>query len=60
MWLEYKLAYYDSAVHHFNHYTTRTPPPMGSKVTSDDKDKVKASKYIHKRVHLDKFHFASL
>ena len=24
--LEYELAYYDSAVHRFNHYTTRTPP----------------------------------
>ena len=24
--LEYELAYYDSAVHSFNHYTTRTPP----------------------------------
>ena len=24
--LEYKLAYYDSTVHGFNHYTTRTPP----------------------------------
>ena len=24
--LEYELAYYDSAVHPFNHYTTRTPP----------------------------------
>ena len=24
--LEYELAYYDSAVHHFNHYTMRTPP----------------------------------
>ena len=24
--LEYKLMYYDSAVHHFNHYTTRTSP----------------------------------
>ena len=23
--LEYELAYYDSAVHHFIHYTTRTP-----------------------------------
>ena len=22
--LEYELAYYDSAVHRFNHYTTRT------------------------------------
>ena len=27
-WLEYELAYYDSAVHRFNHYTTRTPPPL--------------------------------
>ena len=25
--LEYELAYYDSAVHSFNHYTTTTPPP---------------------------------
>ena len=25
--LELKLAYYDSAVHHFNHYTIRTPHP---------------------------------
>ena len=24
--LEYELAYYDSAVHRFNHYTTWTPP----------------------------------
>ena len=24
--LEYELAYDDSAVHRFNHYTTRTPP----------------------------------
>ena len=24
--LDYELAYYDSAVHRFNHYTTRTPP----------------------------------
>ena len=26
--LEYELAYYDSTVHRFNHYTTRTPPPF--------------------------------
>ena len=26
--LEYELAYYDSAVHRFNHYTTRTPPHL--------------------------------
>ena len=24
--LEFELAYYDFAVHRFNHYTTRTPP----------------------------------
>ena len=24
--LEHELAYYDSAVHRFNHYTTMTPP----------------------------------
>ena len=24
--LEYELTNYDSAVHRFNHYTTRTPP----------------------------------
>ena len=24
--LEYELAYYNSAVHRFNHYTTWTPP----------------------------------
>ena len=26
--LEYKLAYYNSAVHRFNHYTMRTPPSI--------------------------------
>ena len=26
--LEYELAYYDSAVHRFNHYTTRTPSSL--------------------------------
>ena len=29
--LEYELAYYDSAVHHFNHYTTRTPSNLVGK-----------------------------
>ena len=24
--IELELAYYDSAVHHFNNYTIRTPP----------------------------------
>ena len=26
--LENELAYYNSAIHRFNHYTTRTPPPL--------------------------------
>ena len=29
--LEYELAYYDSAVNRFNHYTTRTPPKTAVK-----------------------------
>ena len=32
--LEYELAYYDSAVHRFNHYTTRTPPRNLSRATT--------------------------
>ena len=31
--LEFELAYYDSAVHRFNHYASRTPPII-SRVTS--------------------------
>ena len=27
-WMEYELAYYDSSVYRFNHYTTRTPPTL--------------------------------
>ena len=31
--MEYELAYYDSTVHHFNHYTTRrTPPELNRRV----------------------------
>ena len=30
--LEYELAYYDSAVYRFNHYTKRTPPSATSGV----------------------------
>ena len=26
--LEYELAYYNSIVHRFNHYTMRTPPSI--------------------------------
>ena len=29
--LEYELAYYDFAVHRFNHYTTRIPPKPNRK-----------------------------
>ena len=35
--LEYKLAYYDSAVHRFNHYTTRTPPWQAKAWTAIDR-----------------------
>ena len=37
--LEYKLTYYDSAGHRFNHYTTRTPHLDSCRVT----DKMKCS-----------------
>ena len=30
--LEYEFAYYNSAIHRFNHYTTRTPPSNFSSV----------------------------
>ena len=33
--LEYELAYYDSTVHGFNHYTTRTPPCISVFVSLD-------------------------
>ena len=33
--LEFKLAYYDSAVHHFNHNSTRTPPPCNWRAQND-------------------------
>ena len=44
-WLEYELAYYDSAVHRFNHYTTRTPPTIKivHNYKSDLTDKMKRS-----------------
>ena len=32
--LEFELAYYDSAVHRFNHYTTRTPPKEGLRLVT--------------------------
>ena len=34
--LEYELAYYDSAVHRFNHYTTRTPKLLNGETKSFD------------------------
>ena len=41
-WLEYELAYYDSAVHRFNHYTTRTPPPIFGEKIQWKKKRLKA------------------
>ena len=40
--LEYELAYYDSVVHRFNHYTTRTPP------TCDEEGLMFKNRYILK------------
>ena len=37
--LEFELAYYDSAVNHFNHYITKTPPHL-----RDDIDKLYVSR----------------
>ena len=48
--LEYELAYYDSEVHHFNHYTTRTfPPPQ--------KKKKQCKVYIYGKKFWKKFFF---
>ena len=33
--LEFELAYYDSAVHRFNHYTTKTPPDVFFRIVID-------------------------
>ena len=43
---EYELANYDSAVHRFNHYTTRTPPSLMAFCTAIKRDSV-----FHLRVH---------
>ena len=41
--LEYELAYYDSAVQYFIHFTTRTPPNAGVKTLKGvDNDKPKS------------------
>ena len=40
--LEYEITYYDSAVHRFSHYTTRTSPPVLKSFVSD----VERSMYI--------------
>ena len=34
--LDFKLAYYDSPVQRFNHYTTRTPTPSVVRAVHDD------------------------
>ena len=33
--LEYELAYYDSVVHRFNHYTTWAPPQLTIRNTNN-------------------------
>ena len=41
--LENELAYYDSAVHHFNHYTPRTPPILDRVIPKTQKMVLDAS-----------------
>ena len=48
--LEYELAYYDFAVHHFNYYTTRTPP-LGFELVSisyDDNHETIGTSWMNK------------
>ena len=49
--LEYELAYYDSAVHHFNHYTTRTPP----NIIKDDLRLNERTKHFFIKMYLPSF-----
>ena len=45
--LEYELTYNDSAVHRFNHYTTRTPP---QKVSKEEKRRQKKKKIYESKI----------
>ena len=45
--LEYELAYYDSAVYRFNHYTTRIPPAELVEYAADIYIKVKVNLAPH-------------
>ena len=66
--LEYELAYYDSAVHRFNHYTTRMPPvaiekeAFGSPSTKVTNNLHQPQKNSKTRIHnvykqeIDKYH----
>ena len=47
--LEYELAYYDSAVHRFNHNTTRTPPFHLLELLSKQASHTYLLTYIHIR-----------
>ena len=39
--LEFELAYFDSAVHRFNHYTTRTPKRERERERERERGKMK-------------------
>ena len=59
--LEYELAYYDSAVHRFNHYTTRTPPPMAP-VFEKSATELKQQKFLKckQTIQIATFNFRTL
>ena len=50
--LEFELAYYDSAVHRFNHYATRTPPSKNWEYTYEE-PKWLSEKTIHDITNFD-------
>ena len=56
--LEYELAYYDSAVHRFNHYTTRTPLKLVE--VKDQTNCKKKKKKKKKKMYVDYSEIISL
>ena len=48
---EYELAYYDSSVHRFNHYTTRTPPIVNEVCFKNNKQDVLCAFWMYRRMY---------
>ena len=58
--LEYELAYYDSPVHRFNHYTTSTPPTMKVPILSvNDFFLENTIKYVPLKMNLLRMRYSS-